>query len=337
MEAAFIEQLYRQGKPDDPGNGRGTVGRQLRFRRMRPLDKLAAGARRHSHWLLILPPLLFLLVFFLIPFGFAFKISFADAIIAVPPFSHLFSTTPDGHHTLTITLDNYRYLLTDDVYLLSYIFSLRTAFLATLICLLIGYPMAYAIARARRSTQHILLLLIILPFWTSFLLRVYALEGIISEHGLLNNTLLWLGIIRAPLSIMHTTLAVYIGIVYSYLPFMILPLYATLEKLDPALLEAAADLGTPPWRAFLEITLPLSMPGVIAGSLLVFIPAIGEFVIPALLGGPDSLMIGRVLWDEFFANHNWPVASAVATAFLVLLVGPIALYQHYQMKDNSAA
>ncbi len=292
--------------------------------------------RRPARWLMILPPLLFLVVFFLIPFGFAFKISFADATIAIPPFSNLLSTTPDGHYTLTFTLENYRYLITDDVYLLSYIFSLRTAFLSTIICLLIGYPMAYAIARAPRSTQTMLLLLIILPFWTSFLLRVYALQGIISEHGLLNNLLLALGIIHAPLRIMHTTLAVYIGIVYSYLPFMILPLYATLEKLDVTLLEAAADLGTPPWRAFLDITLPLSMPGIIAGSLLVFIPAIGEFVIPALLGGPDSLMIGRVLWDEFFANHNWPVASAVATAFLLLLVGPIAIYQHYQSKELAA-
>jgi putrescine transport system permease protein len=291
--------------------------------------------RRRARWLLILPPLLFLVVFFLIPFAFAFKISFADSTIAIPPFTHLLSTSPDGHIALTVTLDNYRYLVTDDVYLLSYIFSLRTAALATAICLLIGYPMAYAIARAPRSTQTILLLLIILPFWTSFLLRVYALQGIISEHGLLNNALMSLGLIQTPLRIMHTTLAVHIGIVYSYLPFMVLPLYATLEKLDGTLLEAAADLGTPPWRAFLDITLPLSMPGVIAGCLLVFIPAIGEFVIPSLLGGPDSLMIGRVLWDEFFANHNWPVASAVATAFLVLLVGPIALYQHYQMKDNA--
>ncbi len=291
--------------------------------------------RRRARWLLIAPPLLFLAVFFLVPFATAFKISFADSTISIPPFSKLFSLTPDGHYALTVTLDNYRYLVTDDVYLLSYVFSLRTAFIATIFCLLIGYPMAYAIARAPRSTQNILLLLIILPFWTSFLLRVYALQGIISEHGLLNNFLIWAGLIRRPLEIMNTTLAVQIGIVYSYLPFMILPLYATLEKLDGTLLEAAADLGTPPWRAFLEITLPLSLPGIIAGSLLVFIPAIGEFVIPSLLGGPDSLMIGRVLWDEFFANHNWPVASAVATAFLVLLVGPIALYQHYQMKDQA--
>jgi putrescine transport system permease protein len=288
-----------------------------------------------ARWLLILPPLVFLTVFFLIPFAFAFKISLADSIIAIPPFTSLFSTGPDGHLAITATLENYRYLITDDVYILSYVFSLRTAFFATLICLLIGYPMAYAIARARRFTQNVLLLLIILPFWTSFLLRVYALEGIISEHGLLNKLLLGLGVIHTPLAIMNTTLAVYIGIVYSYLPFMILPLYATLEKLDMTLLEAAADLGTRPWRAFVDITLPLSMPGIIAGCMLVFIPAIGEFVIPALLGGPDSLMIGRVLWDEFFDNHNWPVASAVATIFLVLLAGPIALYQHYQMKDQA--
>jgi len=290
---------------------------------------------RRAHWLLIGPPMLFLAIFFLIPFLTAFKISFADSTISIPPFSKLITTTPDGHWSLTVTLDSYRYLVTDDVYLLSYIFSLRTAFISTVVCLLLGYPMAYGIARAPKSTQTLMLMLIILPFWTSFLLRIYALQGIISEHGLLNDFLQWAGLIKAPLRILHTTLAVQLGIVYSYLPFMILPLYATLEKLDGTLLEAAADLGTKPWRSFLEITLPLSMPGVVAGCMLVFIPAIGEFVIPSLLGGPDSLMIGRVLWDEFFANHNWPVASAVATAFLVLLVGPIALYQHYNLKDQA--
>jgi putrescine transport system permease protein len=238
------------------------------------------------------------------------------------------------HHLhLLLTLDNYRYLLTDPVYVLSYLYSLKTAFFATLICLVIGYPMAYAIARTSRGTQAVLLLIIILPFWTSFLLRVYALEGVIREHGLLNQALLWLGLIRQPLKIMHTNTAVYIGIIYSYLPFMVLPLFATLEKLDRSLLEASADLGSPPWRAFLDVTLPLSMPGVIAGSMLVFIPAIGEFVIPTLLGGADNLMIGRVLWDEFFGNRDWPVASAVAVVFLVLLVGPIAIYQHYQSKE----
>jgi putrescine transport system permease protein len=297
---------------------------------------LAGLVERHGRWFIILPPLLFLLVFFLIPFAFAFKISFADSVIEVPPFSKLLSVTPDGHILLTLSFDNYSYLFTDDLYILSYLYSLKTAFFSTLLCLVLGYPMAYAMARSSKPTQNLLLLIIILPFWTSFLLRVYALEGIIRENGLLNTALLWLGVIDHPLKIMRTSFAVYLGIVYSYLPYMVLPLYATLEKLDHTLLEAADDLGSPPWRAFLEITLPLSLPGIIAGSMLVFIPAIGEFVIPALLGGPDNLMIGRVLWDEFFGNHDWPVASAVATAFLVLLVGPIAVYQYYNVREMEA-
>jgi putrescine transport system permease protein len=296
-------------------------------------DMPRKARRRGGRWLIILPPLMFLLVFFLIPYTFALKISVAESTISVPPFSNLFTRMPDGHLAITFNWDSYQYLLTDDVYILSYAYSLRTAFFSTLICLVLGYPMAYAMARARKSLQNILLLIVILPFWTSFLLRIYALEGIISENGLMNEALLRMGVIHHPLQIMQTTTAVYIGIVYSYLPFMILPLYATLEKLDVALLEAAGDLGSPPWKAFLDITLPLSLPGVIAGTMLTFIPAIGEFVIPSLLGGPDSLMIGRVLWDEFFANHDWPTAAAVATAFLVLLVGPIAVYQHYRAKD----
>jgi putrescine transport system permease protein len=288
---------------------------------------------RHGHWLIILPPLLFLIVFFLIPFAFALKISFAETAIRVPPYTDVLSISPDKHINVILSLSNYKYLLTDEVYAVSYIYSLKTAFFSTLICLLLGYPMAYAMSRSSKTTQNILLLIIILPFWTSFLLRVYALEGIIRENGLLNTALLRIGLIDHPLKIMRTTFAVYLGIIYSYLPFMVLPLFATLEKLDHTLLEAAADLGNPPWRAFLDITLPLSMPGVIAGSMLVFIPAIGEFVIPSLLGGPDNLMIGRVLWDEFFNNRDWPVASAVAIAFLVLLAGPIALYQHFHVKD----
>src|SRR5215471_266227 len=288
---------------------------------------------RPGLWLIILPPLLFLVVFFLIPFAFAFKISFAEAAPRVPPFTDVISFTPDHHLRLAISLGNYRYLLTDEVYGIAYLYSLRTAFFSTLICLLLGYPMAYAIARAPRSTQGLLLLIIMLPFWTSFLLRVYALEGIIRDTGFLNTVLLHLGLISQPLHIMRTSLAVYLGIIYSYLPFMVLPLFATLEKLEPTLLEAAADLGSTPWRAFKDITLPLSIPGVIAGSMLVFIPAVGEFVIPSLLGGPNNLMIGRVLWDEFFGNHDWPVAAAVAIATLVLLVGPIALYQHYHLRD----
>lgn len=279
--------------------------------------------------MIILPPLLYLLVFFLVPFAFALKISLAETALRVPPFTDLLTMSADGHPHLALNFGNFKYLFTDEVYGLSYLYSLKTAFFSTLICLALGYPMAYAIARTSKSTQNILLLIIILPFWTSFLLRVYALEGIIRENGLLNTALLWLGVIDHPLQIMRTTLAVYLGIIYSYLPFMVLPLFATLEKLDQSLLEAAADLGSPPWRSFLDVTLPLSMPGIIAGSMLVFIPAIGEFVIPTLLGGPDNLMIGRVLWDEFFGNRDWPVASAVAIAFLILLVGPIAIYQHY--------
>jgi putrescine transport system permease protein len=295
-------------------------------------EAAADWLQRRGKWLIILPPLLYLVVFFLIPFAFALKISLADTAVRVPPFSDILSISPDWHIHLTLNLGNFNYLFADEVYGLSYFYSIKTAFFSTVVCLALGYPMAYAISRTSKSTQNILLLIIILPFWTSFLLRVYALEGIIRETGLLNSALLWLGIIDHPLQIMRTTFAVYVGIVYSYLPFMVLPLFATLEKLDHSLLEAAGDLGSPPWRAFLDVTLPLSMPGIIAGSMLVFIPAIGEFVIPTLLGGPNNLMIGRVLWDEFFGNRDWPVASAVAIAFLVLLVGPIAIYQHYSTK-----
>ncbi|HEY3786994.1 MAG TPA: ABC transporter permease subunit [Steroidobacteraceae bacterium] len=288
---------------------------------------------RPGRWLIILPPLLFLLVFFLIPFAFAFKISLAETAARVPPFTDLLTRAPDHPLHLSISLANYKYLFTDEVYGFAYLYSLKTAFFSTLICLALGYPMAYAISRASRSAQSILLLIIILPFWTSFLLRVYALEGIIRDNGIINTLLLHWGIISHPIQIMRTSLAVYLGIIYSYLPFMVLPLFATLEKLDNTLLEAAADLGSPPWRTFLDVTLPQSVPGIIAGSMLVFIPAVGEFVIPSLLGGPDNLMIGRVLWDEFFGNHDWPVASAVAIAFLFLLVGPLAVYQYYNVKQ----
>ena len=288
--------------------------------------------RHPRRWLIILPPLLFLLIFFLVPFFYTLKISFAESVIRIPPFTDIFTRTADHRLHLTLDLNNFRRLFTEEVYGLAYLFSLRTAFFSTLTCLLLGYPIAYAMSRAPRATQKVLLLAIILPFWTSFLLRVYALEAVIQNDGILNMLLLRLGLISHPLVIMHTNLAIYIGIVYSYLPYMVLPLFATLQKLDPALLEAASDLGSPPWRAFLDITLPLSLPGIIAGSMLVFIPAVGEFVIPSLLGGPGNLMIGRVLWDEFFTNHDWPVASAVAIAFVVLLVGPIAIYQYFSAR-----
>jgi len=291
------------------------------------------GIGHPGRWLIILPPLLFLAVFFLVPFAFAFKISLAETAARVPPFTDLLTRTADHPLHWSVSLVNYRYLFSDELYGVAYLYSLQTAFFATLACLALGYPMAYAIARSSRSTQNLLLLVIVLPFWTSFLLRVYALEGIIRDNGLLNIVLLRLGLITHPLHIMRTSLAVYMGIIYSYLPFMVLPLFATLEKLDRTLLEAAADLGSPPWRVFLDVTLPQSIPGVIAGSMLVFIPAVGEFVIPSLLGGPNSLMIGRVLWDEFFGNHDWPVAAAVAIAFLLLLAGPIAIYQYYHVRQ----
>jgi putrescine transport system permease protein len=288
---------------------------------------------RPGRWLIILPPIIFLLIFFLIPFAFAFKISFAEAVPRVPPFTDVISFTADHHLKLAVNLGNYRYLLTDEVYGVAYLYSLRTAFFSTLICLAIGYPMAYAIARSPKSAQNLLLLVIMLPFWTSFLLRVYALEGIIRDNGFLNTVLLDLGVIQQPLHIMRTGLAVYIGIVYSYLPFMILPLYANLEKHDQALLEAAADLGARPLRGFLRITLPQSLPGILAGSLLVFIPAVGEYVIPTLLGRTDQLMIGRVLSDEFFENRDWPVASAVAILILLLLVLPIMWFQRLERQE----
>ena len=289
--------------------------------------------RHPRRWLIILPPLLFLLIFFLVPFFYTLKISFAESVIRIPPFTDILTRTADHRLHLTLDLNNFRRLFTEKLYGLAYLFSLRTAFFSTLTCLLLGYPIAYAMARAPRATQKVLLLAIILPFWTSFLLRVYALEAVIQNDGILNMVLLRLGLISHPLLIMHTNLAIYIGIVYSYLPYMVLPLFATLQKLDPALLEAAADLGSPPWRAFIDITVPLSLPGIVAGSMLVFIPSVGEFVIPSLLGGPGNLMIGRVLWDEFFTNHDWPVASAVAIAFVVLLVGPIAIYQYFSARD----
>src|SRR5258708_987790 len=262
----------------------------------RPMQQfLAALVKRYGRWLIILPPLLFLTVFFLVPFAYSLRISFADTALQVPPYTSVWNYSADHHLTIRLSLDNYRYLLNDEVYAYSYLYSLRTAFFSTLICLLIGYPMAYAMARSSRTTQGILMMIIILPFWTSFLLRVYALEGIIRENGLLNSTLLWLGIIHQPLQIMRTSLAVYLGIIYSYLPFIALPLFATLEKLDHELLEASAHLGRSPWLAFFARTPPPSMPGVIAGSMLVFLPAIGEFVIPSLLGCPNNLMICRGL------------------------------------------
>jgi putrescine transport system permease protein len=281
-------------------------------------------------------PYLWLLLFFLVPFAFVLKIAFSEALIARPPYAPLLEWSEETYLTIKLNLANFLYLLEDDLYWKAYLNSVKIAFVSTVLCLLIGYPMAYGMARAQPAWRGVLLMLIILPFWTSFLLRVYAWIGILKNNGLINNALMALGIIDEPIVMMQTDFSVYIGIVYSYLPFMILPLYANLERMDMTLLEAAADLGCRPIRAFFYITLPLSVPGIIAGSMLVFIPAVGEFVIPALLGGPDTLMIGRVLWDEFFANRDWPVASAVAIAVLLLLVVPIMLFQHFQATQSEA-
>ncbi len=293
------------------------------------------GNGKRARWqrVTVAIPYAWLLVFFLAPFLIVFKISFSDPVIGLPPFTP--TVGEDG--SWLATLDNYRFLFSDKLYGLSYLKSVWTAAGATFFCLLLGFPMAYAIARSSPRARNLLLLLIILPFWISFLLRVYAWMGLMNNYGVINNLLLWAGVIEQPLQIMYTDFAVYVGLVYSYLPFMILPLYATLERLDADLVEAAMDLGAGPWAAFRDVTWPLARPGVIAGCLLVFIPAIGEYVIPYLLGGPESLMIGRVLFDEFFVNRDWPLASAVAIVLLLLLVLPIMLLQRQRGSEEASA
>ena len=265
-------------------------------------------------------PYIWLLLFFLAPFVIVFKISLADPIIAQPPFTPLLNEGENGQLTIYTTFDNFLYLFQDSLYFITYLNSVKLAFIATFFTLLIGYPIAYGIARSPQPTRNILLLLVVIPFWISFLLRVYSWMGILKTNGLINGFFVWLGIIDQPLELLYTDTAVYIGMVYSYLPYMILPLYANLVKLDVRLLEAASDLGAKKWQGFIDVTLPLSIPGIIAGCLLVFIPAIGEYVIPALLGGADTLMIGRVLFDEFFLNRDWPVSSAVAIVLLLLFI-----------------
>jgi len=280
--------------------------------------------------LVLLPPTIWLSLFFLVPLAIVFGISLSLKEFGQPPYSNLLTIGEEGTVQLTLHLSNYLFLLSDSLYANAYLNSIKVAAISTIIALIIGYPMAYAIARAPEKWRNILLMLVILPFWTSFLLRVYAWIGFMKSNGVINNVLMMLGIIDDPIVMLQTDFAVYVGIVYTYLPFMILPLYTNLVKLDASLLEASADLGARPIGTFLNVTLPLSMPGVIAGSLLVFVPAIGEFVIPALLGGPGTLMIGRVLWDEFFANRDWPIAAAVAFAMLLVVVIPIMLMQNAQ-------
>ena len=291
---------------------------------------MSAQHASHNSWqrFAVTIPYIWLLVFFLAPFVIVLKISLADPVVAQPPFTPVF----DDSGSLQVTIDNFRFLLTDKLYAITYLKSVLIAATATLLCLALGFPIAYGIARAESATRNILLLLIVLPFWISFLLRVYAWMGLLNNYGVINNFLMWTGIIDQPIAMMYTDFAIYVGLVYSYLPFMILPLYATLERMDLDLVEAAQDLGATPSQAFWSITWPLARPGVIAGCLLVFIPAIGTYVIPYLLGGPDSLLIGRVLFDEFFSNRDWPLASTVAIVLLLLVVVPIVLLQRAQAR-----
>jgi putrescine transport system permease protein len=280
-------------------------------------------------------PLFWLILFFLIPFLIVLKISFSEVRLAMPPYAPLFQWA-HGLPRPKLHFGNYGFLFTDPLYITAYLYSIKVALVSTLCCLIIGYPMAYAIAHASSAWRNVLLMMIILPFWTSFLLRVYAWIGLLKNNGVINNVLMYLGVIHEPIQMLQSDFAVYIGIVYSYLPFMILPLYANLEKHDNTLLEAAADLGATPMTAFLRITLPQSVAGIVAGSLLVFIPAVGEYIVPSLLGRTDQLMIGRVLSDEFFENRDWPVASSVAILILLALVIPIMLFQRFQQREMEA-
>lgn len=290
--------------------------------------------------LVVLIPYLWLVFFFLTPFLIVFKISLSDDVLAQPPYAPVLDLSEGWasvrEFAAALDFENYAFVLGDGLYLQSYLQSLWIAGLSTAILMLIGFPIAYGMARAPHGWRPLLLMLVILPFWTSFLIRVYAWMGILSREGLLNQALVGAGIISEPLEILATNTAVVLGIVYSYLPFMVLPLYAALDRLDESLLEAAADLGAPPWKSFWLVTFPLALPGLIAGSLLCFIPAVGEFVIPDLLGGSDTLMIGRTLWTEFFSNRSWTIASVMAVLLLLVLVVPMVFYQHLQARSLEA-
>ncbi|WP_434704234.1 ABC transporter permease subunit [Pseudomonas sp. Z1-12] len=294
----------------------------------RRLDRITPGGRQ----LVIGVPFIWLFLFFMLPFFIVLKISFAEADVAIPPYTEIYSYV-DQKLQVLLNLANYVMLSEDELYIAAYLGSLKMALISTVLCLLIGYPMAYGIANARKEMQTVLVLLIMMPTWTAILIRVYAWMGILSNNGLLNGFLLSMGWISEPLQILNTNLAVYIGVVYSYLPFMILPLYANLVKHDQSLLEAASDLGSSTFNSFWKITVPLSKNGIIAGCMLVFIPVVGEFVIPELLGGPETLMIGKVLWQEFFNNRDWPVASALAVVMLAILIVPIILFNRSQAKE----
>ncbi len=287
-------------------------------------------------WVVALP-YLWLTLFFLVPFLIVLKISFADIARAIPPYTHLISWA-DDQLNVVINLANYLQLTDDPLYIDAYLHSLTVAAVSTIICLMMGYPLAWAVAHSKPEIRNILLLLVILPSWTSFLVRVYAWIGLLNNNGILNRFLMWLGVIDHPLAILYTNVAVYIGIVYCYLPFMVLPIYTALIRIDYSLVEASLDLGARPLKTFFSVIVPLTKGGIIAGSMLVFIPAVGEYVIPELLGGPDSIMIGRILWQEFFNNRDWPVASALAVIIVLILIFPIIWFHKHQNKemgDNS--
>jgi putrescine transport system permease protein len=301
------------------------------------MNSMSRSSRTRGQRIIVLVPYLWLVAFFLVPFLIVLKISLSQPAIAQPPYTPVFDLAAGWEGVreffASLSLTNYAALAADRLYLSSYLKSLQVAAMSTLILLLIGYALAYGMARAPRRLQPLLVTLVVLPFWTSFLIRVYAWINILQRDGLLNQALMALGLVDEPLAWLSTDTAIYIGIVYSYLPFMVLPIYAALEKMDDTLLEAAADLGCPPRRAFRLITLPLSLPGVIAGALLCFIPIVGEFVIPDLLGGSETVMIGQTLWTEFFTNRDWPIASAVAVTLLIILVAPIVAYQHFEARE----
>nr|WP_255307251.1 putrescine ABC transporter permease PotH [Gilliamella apicola] len=310
----------------------GLVAIYFAYKKMQQQRSEADLMTLYGRLIVIAIPYLWMLLLFLLPFLIVFRISFSEIALAVPPYTDLLSYD-EGLLNITLNFGNYLNLISDTIYIDSYLQSLKIAAISTVLCILIGYPLAWAISQCKSSTRNILLLLIILPSWTSFLIRVYAWIGILNPNGLLNHFLMWLGVIDQPLIIMKTYFAVYIGIVYSYLPFVVLPIYTSLSKVDTTLIEAALDLGCKPIKTFFRIIVPLTKNGVIAGGMLVFIPAVGEYVIPELLGPSEGIMIGTQLWTEFFNNHDWPAASAVASVMLIILIVPIYYFNKFQNRQ----
>ena len=338
----------RQARPASAYGSAGpqTSAAEMLERTLPPLSPwrllaiLGAWLERYGRRLVVAAPMIWLLLFFLVPFLIVLKLSFSESLLAQPPYAPLLEWVDEAGALalrIQLNLSNYVNVFTDNTYTSAYLNSLQIAFFSTLLTLIVALPMAYGMARAPANWRLPLLMLVILPFWTSFLIRVYAWIGILKNEGLLNALLLWAGLISEPLVILNTNIAVYIGIVYSYLPFMVLPIFASFEKMDQSLVEAAVDLGCTSVKAFWVITVPIAFPGILAGALLVFIPAVGEFVIPDLLGGSETLMIGRTLWVEFFNNRDWPLASAVAIVLLLILVLPIMYFQRAQVVSDKGA